>query len=266
MAASQVVPLPRTGLTNRLCCCLHSDPLLAVVAAFDSYVRRRLSKYLTLLGITNRVYESSQLQIRVPRGSLYCLCTRTVALLDLLSVPAIVVCRGASIPDNVVAVVARAGVPTIDIRNLTAETLLRAMVGATSQGPAGPLAVKLHLASHPQFQFVPVQSIEAFLQSPRNMVRLSDICRALRVSRAEARRMLRSAGFERAEHLCTALRAETWIWFAQRGLQRTVFEHYLGISDRGTFRRACSRAVVTVPWRRDRPTSPDDVAHDDGRC
>ena len=59
MAASQVVPLPRTGFTTRECCSLHSDPLLAVVAAFDSYVRRRLSKYLTLLGIPHRVYESS---------------------------------------------------------------------------------------------------------------------------------------------------------------------------------------------------------------
>ena len=73
--------------------------------------------------------------------------------------------------------------------------------------------------------------------------------------------MLWSAGFERAEHLCTALRAETWIWFAQRGLRRTVFEHYLGITDRATFRRACSRAVVSVPWRRDCPTSPADVTN-----
>ena len=186
--------------------------------------------------------------------------------MDSLPVPAIVVCCGASIPDNVVSVVARAGVPTIDIRNLTEETLLQALVGATSNGPASPLALQLHLTSHPRFLLVPMSIIEAFVQSPRNMVRLSDICRALRIFGAEGRRVLRSAGFDRAEHLCTALRAEAWIWFSQQGLRRTVFEHYLGIFDRATFRRACSRAVVSVPWRRGRPTPPDDVAHVGKRC
>ena len=257
------LPFPSPAQTTRECCPLRSDPLLAVVGASDLYVRRRLSKCLTHVGIPHRVYESRQLQIRVPSGSLYCLCTRTVALLGVLPLPAIVVCCGVSVPDDVVAIVARASVPTIDISNLTAETLLQAIVDATSGCPRSPIAVKLHLTSHPGFQRVPVPLIEAFLRAPRNMVRLSDICRALRISRADGRSMLRFAGFERAEHLCTALRAETWIWFAQQGIRRTVFEHYLGITDRTTFRRACCRATVSVPWRSDCPRFPREVAQAD---
>ena len=114
--------------------------------------------------------------------------------------------------------------------------------------PSG-LALKVHLASHPSFQRVPIELIDRFVAAPSQMMRLSDVCATLHICRATCRAHLRSAGFERAEHLHTALRAEAWIWFAQRGWRRAVFEKYLGIRDRKTFRRACCRAAVTVPWQ-----------------
>lgn len=61
--------------------------------------------------------------------------------------------------------------------------------------------------------------------------------------------LVMAGGFKRSEHLVTALRAAAWIWFARLGAHRPTFERYLGIYDRGNFRRACRRAGIEPPWK-----------------
>jgi hypothetical protein len=152
------------------------------------------------------------------------------------------------VPDTVVSLVTRTGTPVIDASSLSPTTVLQAIVNTSDEAIPSGLALKVHLASHPSFQRVPIELIDRFVAAPSQLTRLSAICVALQISRPNCRALLRSAGFERAEHLFTALRAEAWIWFAQRGMPRAVFEKYLGIRDRKTFRRACCRAAVAVPW------------------
>ena len=229
----------------------------AAVIISDPNARTRLSKSLGRLGIRHHNYETQQCRHHLPTAGLYCVCTRTVAILGTVPTPALVVCCGVSVPDAVVALVARTGSPVIDASNLSPASLLQAIVNISDDSTPCATALKLYLASHPSFQRVPIKLIDRFLSAPSEMMRLRDICKALQISRPTCRALLRSAGFERAEHLHTALRAEAWIWFAQHGMRRAVFEKYLGIRDRKTFRRACSRAAVTVPWQIDEvPSEP----------
>ena len=230
---------------------IRQTALDAAVVISDPNARTKLSKSLGRLGICHHNYDAQQCRSRLPTAGLFCICARTVAILGTVPSPAIVVCCGMSVPDAVVSLVARAGSPVIDASNLSPRTLLQAIVNIGNDSTPCELALKQYLASHPCFQRVPTELIDRFVTAPCELTRLSDICVALQFSRPTCRALLRSAGFERAEHLLAALRAEAWIWFAQRGMRRAVFEKYLGIRDRKTFRRACSRAAVTVPWQID---------------
>ena len=231
------------------------------VIVFDPHARRRLSESLRRLGIRHHDYDAQQCRSRLPKASLYCVCARTIATLGVVPSPAIVVCCGMAVTDTVVSLVAHAGSPVIDASSLSPATLLQAIVNTADDRTPCALALKLYLASHPGFQRVPIELIDRFVAAPSEMIRLSDICVALQISRSSCRTLLRSAGFKRAEHLCTALRAETWIWFAQRGIRRAVVEKYLGIRDRKTFRRACCRAAVAVPWQSDDVRSEPLASH-----
>ena len=230
---------------------LRRTALDAAVIISDPNARTKLSKSLGRLGIRHHNYDAQQCRSLLPTARLYCVCTRTVAIFGTVPSPAIVVCCGVSVPDAVVSLVARAGSQVIDASSLSPRTLLQAIVNTVDDNTPCELALKLHLASHHRFQRVPVELIDHFVSAPSELTRLSDICVALQISRSTCRTLLRSAGFQRAEHLLTALRAEAWIWFAQHGMRRAMFEKYLGIRDRKTFRRACCRAAVTVPWQID---------------
>ena len=230
---------------------LRRAALDAAVMISDPNAQTKLSKSLGKLGIRHHNYDAQQCRSRLPTAGLFCVCARTVAILSTVPSPAIVVCCGVSVPDAVVSLIARAGTPVIDTSDLSPASLLRAIVNVSDDSTPCATALKLYLASHPCFQRVPRELIDHFVAAPLEVMRLGDICLALQVSRPACRALLRSAGFGRAEHLLTALRAEAWIWFAQRGMRRPVFEKYLGIRDRKTFRRACSRAAVTVPWQID---------------
>lgn len=228
---------------------LRRAALHAAVIISDPNARTKLSESLSKLGIRHHNYDAQQYYSRLPTAGLFCVCARTVAILGAVPSPAIVVCCGMAVPDNVVSLVSRAGTQVMNASSLSPKTLLQAIVNTVDDSTPCELALKLYLTSHPCFQRVPIELIDHFVTAPFEVMRLGYICLALQISRPTCRALLRSAGFERAEHLCTALRAEAWIWFAQQGIRRAVFEEYLGIRDRKTFRRACCRAAVEVPWQ-----------------
>lgn len=97
---------------------------------------------------------------------------------------------------------------------------------------------------------IPRRVLEVFVHKPAGVQTTVDFARALAESHGKVRDMVHSCGFERTEHLVTALRAESWVWFARAGVPRTRLEPYLGIYDRTDFRRACRRAGIEVPWNR----------------
>ena len=106
--------------------------------------------------------------------------------------------------------------------------------------PPCALALKLHLASHPSFQRVPIELIDRFVAAPSEMRRLNDICVALHISKPTCRTLLRSGGFERGEHLCTALRAEARIWFAER---QSPYRGAENLSKRSCWLQACGFSI-----------------------
>jgi len=176
--------------------------------------------------------------------TMHILCSRCLTVLSELPQPAVLVCTGASIPDEALLRLSGRRVPVLPLDRLTPERLLQAMMQVAGLGSANELARRLCS----KFPSLPIRLVEAFVAYPRDMNRLTDICRALGASRALARRLVQEAGHHRAEHLLTALRTEAWLWFSETGTDRRTFERYLGIWNRGSFRRSCSRAGTDTPW------------------
>ena len=96
---------------------------------------------------------------------------------------------------------------------------------------------------------LPSSLISAFLRGPSHYRTLQDAATAMEKSAHYARNVLVHAGIRRAEHMWTAMRAESWRWFTGLDLPSCSFERWLGITDRSTFRRSCVRAGVRPPWR-----------------
>jgi len=142
----------------------------------------------------------------------------------------------------------RARAVLIDLRDLCPGMLLRAVAEASD----GVLDVGLRavLESEPRLRTIPTELIEAFLRCPCEVRSTKGVCGALRMSREKAQELLREAGFNRGEHLWTLCRATAYRWFAAQSLVRSQFEQHLGIRERRSFRRACQRASVEVPWQR----------------
>lgn len=88
----------------------------------------------------------------------------------------------------------------------------------------------------------------SFLRAPRRIRKRLDLELALDRSRAWVRSMTEGAGFDRVTFLLTALRAQAWVVLITRGVALPAVQDYLGVQDRSTFRRACHRADVPVPW------------------
>ncbi len=225
---------------------LPTEGLEALVAAIEPAVRRRLSDCLAQLRIPHSVLDRAPTATPTLRKTVYCLCSRWVLETKSVPMPAVIVCVGVLIPDSLMLRIKESGASLIALRHLTPATLFRAM--AETSHAATATLLRRYLVGHPAFRNVHGALIDAFVQEPGRMKRLANICRVLQVSRAHARKMLVSSGFRRAEHLWTAMRAEAWCWFASQGLKRSLFEKQLGITDRRTFRRACRRASVAIPW------------------
>lgn len=160
--------------------------------------------------------------------------------------PAIIICDGVSVPDTVLSKVTVAEILAIDLQDLSPPVLFSGFV-SVYLGVAHD-ELRRHLTSGRRFRHLPSKLLKAFLQSPSSLRTLRDIALALGESRQNARKMVRDAGFKRSEHLLVALRAAAWRWCSDQGVSRRISEEFLGISYRGTFRRACRRAQVPLPW------------------
>lgn len=126
------------------------------------------------------------------------------------------------------------------------DDLANAMASATTESGRDDLLAELLSAS--QFAWLPWRLIDAFVRQPAALQTTVDFARALGISGSRVRQLVLAGGFKRSEHLVTALRATAWIWFARLGVKRSAFEPYLGIYDRGNFRRSCRRASIEPPW------------------
>jgi hypothetical protein len=104
------------------------------------------------------------------------------------------------------------------------------------------------IAAEPHLAQLGESLLDALLLAPALGWTLDDLAGALEVSTAEARRRLRAAGFRHPQHLLATFRARAWEGLVAVGFARAPVEQYLGIPDHKTFRRACGRAGVAVPW------------------
>ncbi len=218
----------------------------AVIAAVDPAVRKRITKCLAQVGIRYQIVEPADIGAHRGYEQILWLCSRSVCEMQHVPGPTVVVCCGCSVPDGILPLLAESSAVLMKLDDLTPTTALEAIVSATKGVSQASLTE--HLASSPVCSGIPPPLVEAFVAAPGNRVLLMDVCFALGVSKEGARAIVRAAGFELVAHLYTAMRAESWIWFASHGFVRREFERYLGITDRPTFRRGCSRAAVPVPW------------------
>ena len=222
---------------------LRSSMPEAVLAAHEPHVVRLVAAGLGALAYPYRVVRPCAAEVLgTPRGAVYCLGSRLVSELPELPGPTIVVLCGARLVDEALARLQAAHFSTIQVDGITPVALLQAVVSASSGSEVHLVG---ELAGMEGLDRVPRPLIGAFLEHPSRMTRLTDLRRALApLSREGAQALVHSAGFERAEHLFTALRCATWALLHRHGLNRKEVEHYLGICDRTSFRRACHRAGV----------------------
>ena len=225
----------------------------AVVASREPQVARRLAAGLDTLLVPYRGVEAQASHLPpVPHRTVYCLDSRMAAELPRLLGPTIVVLSGAWISDETVAKLRGGHLCTLRLSEITPATLLRAVISATARSDVGAMAERLQRLG--RLCRVRASLIAAFLEEPGHMNRLSDLRRALApLSRESAQALVRSSGFERAEHLFTALRCAAWALLTAEGVDRRQVEEYLGIFDRASFRRACRRAGVPTLHRGLRP-------------
>jgi hypothetical protein len=134
------------------------------------------------------------------------------------------------------------GAVPLRVDALTPGRLLAAVMGAASS------TVGDVLGALDMFQPLPAHLIAAFIREPNRFHRVQDLRRALHISRDAAREVVRSTKrFTRTEHLFAALRVALWAFLTSEGVDRSVVEEYLGVQDRGHFRRACARAGAPRP-------------------
>jgi hypothetical protein len=225
----------------------------AVVASREPQVARRLAAGLDTLLVPYRVVEPRALALPCePHGTVYCLDSRMAAEVPRLMGPTIVVLSGAWISDETVARLRGGYLSTLRLSEITPPTLLRAVISATAHSDVEAVSERLQRLG--RLRRVAGPLIAAFLADPTHMNRLTDLRRALApLSRESAQALVRASGFERAEHLFTALRCAAWALLTAEGVDRRQVEEYLGIYDRASFRRACRRAGVPTLHRGLRP-------------
>ncbi len=224
------------------------EQIHAVVICEATLVRIRLIHCLEQLGITHTLAGPEQPVTTVGRDLVYCLCSTSASEMRLVPRQSVVICDGRMVTDRTFMRVVRSGAEVLGLDELTCSKLLQTLVRVTQTVSKGTLAE--HLVQIGSGHSIPPELVERFLDGPDRMFHLTDICRALFLSRKAARCLVHSCGFARGEHLCTALRAVAWCWFARQGICRFEYERFLGIKDHRTFRRSCQRAGVPVPWQR----------------
>lgn len=219
------------------------------VSIDDVAVRRHVERSLAALGVRYRVTPAGG-----PGKRDHC----HIACIECSALPkwiarreAIVLVRcgkTVTLTDAELAWLTRKSVVIVESGRPTHVELLHALILASSG--ASLAGLRTHLTKSSLLRQVPEEVIAAFLAGLARLYRLQDLARELRMSSYRCRQLIGRAGFRRAEHLLTALRAEAWIWCARQGLTRKWFESYLGIPHRSNFARACDRARIERPWHR----------------
>jgi hypothetical protein len=222
------------------------EQIHAIIICDTTLIRVRLVHCLEQLGITHTFTRDLQ-GVTSGRGVAYCMCPTAASRMRHIPPRSVVICHGAKVTDRLFLRLVRSGASVLDLDELTRARLLETLVEMTQAASTGTLA--LHLSGLGAGDTIPLDLVTRFLERPDKMWHLADVCRVLFLSRKAARNLVQACGFGRAEHLCTALRAEAWCWFARQGVCRDEYERFLGIADHRTFRRSCQRAGVPVPWQ-----------------
>lgn len=221
----------------------------AIVVCHDTYVRRRLEASLEGLHFPFHVHEPVALHSQCnPRDAIYCIDSQSAATLPRLPGPTLIILSGAHIPDEAFATICAQRWGVLRLAELCPHRLLNGLISTFVQTDVDEFVPKLRELQ--RFEQVPAEVITTFIRNAADMTRLQDLRRHLApLSRCAAQDLIRSSGFDRAEHLFTALRCALWILLCECGVHRKLTEEYLGIIDLGGFRRACRRADVPALHR-----------------
>lgn len=221
----------------------HPDPR-TVIAAEDPLIVRRVVAGLEALSLPYMIVEARAAVVSAgPPGAVYFLGSRVASDLPSFAGPTVILLSGAHLTDEALLRLQGRRICTLRLDAVTPASLLQAIISARCGTEAAGVAEELgHLG---RLRTIPPPLITAFLQAPASMWRLNHLRKAMApLSRESAQRLVRSAGFPRAEHLFTALRCGAWVLLKRDGVNRVEIERYLGITDRTSFRRACRRAGV----------------------
>lgn len=215
-----------------------------IVAAEDPLIVRRVVAGLEALSHPYVVVEPRAAAVCAgPPGTVYCLGSRVASDLPGFAGPTVVILSGAHLTDEALLRLQGRRMCTLRVDAVTPTSLLQAIISARCGADAGCVAAELGRMG--RLRDIPLPLVTAFLRAPAGMLRLNHLRKAMApLSRESAQRLVRAAGFPRAEHLLTALRCGAWVLLRRDGVNRVEIERYLGITDRTSFRRACRRAGV----------------------
>lgn len=219
------------------------------VSCREVYVYRRLASMLDALKCPHTVVKPEADALpECARGTVYCLDSRMAGDLSELPNPTVILLSGALVPDEILSVIHLRRVSTVRLADADPCSLLSALLSATTGTAMEGMSERLRRLR--MLHRVEPAVVDAFLREPDRMLRLEDLRRVMApLSREAAQGLVRAAGFQRAEHLFTALRVATGTLLFSAGLCQSKVEEYLGILDRGSFRRACRRAGVPTLGR-----------------
>lgn len=216
------------------------------VATYDPRVLSAVKRSAEEISIPYEVVTPSALPRSSGPETVYCFCSRAAFVVPELPGPAIIVCTGMHVRDEALIRLVRSWVVPIRLPDLTGHLLLRCLLELSSRSRLGDAVLRFTMAER-LLARIPQPLIDAFLLRPR-IKALHDIASAVALNGAQARRLVRQAGFTDPRHLVTTLRASVWKALVGLGVNRRVTELHLGITDRSTFVRCCRRAGVPVPW------------------
>jgi hypothetical protein len=217
-----------------------TNGLTVAIAARDPLVRRALVAALAECRIRGIDVMLEGLARLDEKANVVCADSSAAASVLALNVPTVIVTRGASLSDEVWALLSQRRPVILRYVDLTPITLLEGLL-------TGYFGVGLGHAPA-SLGRLPPRLLRAFLAESRSIHTLGDLARGAGFSVGNLRALERDLGVPRFEGLLARLRAETWKWLVAKGVDRRVVEDYLGIADRSNFRRACRRAGIPVPW------------------
>lgn len=219
------------------------------IACREPFARSLLTRTIAALNCPCSLVTPSGRELPArPLGTIYCVDSQLASELAFIPDLTVLILSGALVSDDLIARLQQRQVVTLRLKETTPGSLLRALLSVTIGSKIDGLENRLRRLYF--LQAVDADLVTAFLANPASMLRLTDLRRAMApLSREGAQALVRAAGYLRAEHLFTALRLAAWTVLLEAGISRASVESYLGVHDRGSFRRACARAGLPAPCR-----------------